>query len=420
MLGVTIGAIRYRYIIHDSQGNGRVNSSSQHLDYLDGIRAFAAFWVMVAHCMEWGGNHGIPIPNPRIAVHIFIVMSGFLMNYQYLLRPPEVASRNIPEALKFYIRRFFRIAPCYYLSIILAFFIIGDLHLQGYSVLRNANPAKFAHDVIYDPSYIQYTLSNLAAHFTFVFGLIPEYSFSTMLPDWSISLEMQFYLAFPVIFFLLRRFKYFYVIWAFITLSFLLTAIFSRLPGIRPGAYGFFPEPSFFLANSTLFLAGMMACDATYGKPLSSGARFITGATSILAASLFTWYDRGNIIIVMLVAYLLVVNAQPPQPSKFAAFTRLVLGNRITRFGADMSYSVYLFHGFFLSHIGYYLFTRQEFSSLSPILRFAYLLAGVVISTCLFSIITHYTVERPFIKLGKRIANTCDAKLRSIYVGQPS
>jgi peptidoglycan/LPS O-acetylase OafA/YrhL len=401
------------------QAGDGMNSGSRHLDYLDGIRAFAAFWVMIAHCMEWGGSHGIPIPNPRIAVNIFIVMSGFLMNYHYLLRPPEAASQNVPEALKFYIRRFFRIAPCYYLSLVLAFFIVGNMHLQGYSVLRQSNPAKFAHDVIYDPSYIQYTFSNLMAHVSFVFGLIPSYSFSTMLPDWSISLEMQFYLAFPLIFFLLRRVKYFYVIWTIIAVSFVLNAIFARMPGIRPGAHGLFPEPSFFFANATLFLVGMMACDAACNKSLSGVTRLITSVTCVLAAALSTWYDKGNILIVALAAYLLIVNSRPSQPSRFAAFTRLILGNRITRFGADLSYSVYLFHGFFISHIGYYLFTRQELA-LTPILRFAYFLAGVVVSTCLFSTITHYTVERPCIRLGKRIVNTFETKLRSFYAGQPS
>jgi peptidoglycan/LPS O-acetylase OafA/YrhL len=385
-----------------------MNSNTGHLDYLDGIRAFAAFWVMVAHCMEWGGNHGIPIPNPRIAVNIFIVMSGFLMNYHFLLRSPEAASRNIPETVKFYIRRFFRIAPCYYLSLILAFFILGNVHLNGYAVLRQANPAKFAHDVIYDPSYIHYTFSNLAAHLSFVFGSIPSYSFSTMLPDWSISLEMQFYLVFPLIYLLLRRGNYFPVVWTLIAVSFVLAALFSRLPGIRPGAQGLFPEPSFFFANSILFLVGMMACDATCDQSSSAGRRFVTGVTCVLAASLSTWYYKGNILVVVLAAYLLLIDSRPLRTSKFAGWTRRLLGNRITKLGADMSYSVYLFHGFFISHIGYYLFTMQRFGSLSPISRFFWLLAGVVISTCLFSILTHYSVERPFIRVGKRIADSFD------------
>lgn len=397
-----------------------MDSDTGHLDYLDGIRAIAAFWVMGAHCMEWGGNHGIPIPNPRIAVNIFIVMSGFLMNFHYLLRSPEAASRNIPEAVKFYIRRFFRIAPCYYLALILAFFVIGDMHLKGYSVLRHSNPAKFAQDVIYDPAYIHYTLSNLAAHLSFVFGLMPSSSSSTMLPDWSISLEMQFYLVFPLIFFLLRRFRYFHVIWTLIALSFVLTAAFGRLPGIRPGAQGLFPEPSFFFANSTLFLVGMMACDAAYDKSLSARGRFAAEVACVLAASLSTWYDRGNILIVILAAYLLIVNSRRQKASTFTGLSRRILGNRITKFGADISYSVYLFHGFFLSHVGYYLFTMREFGSLSPVSRFACLLTGVVILTCLFSSVTHYTVERPFIKLGKRIANSFDEKLRSLYARQAS
>jgi len=31
------------------------------------LRALAAFWVLAAHCMIWGGWYGVPLPSPKEA-----------------------------------------------------------------------------------------------------------------------------------------------------------------------------------------------------------------------------------------------------------------------------------------------------------------------------------------------------------------
>ena len=38
-----------------------------------------AFWVLTAHCMIWGDWYGIPIPSAKIAVDLFMMISGYLM-----------------------------------------------------------------------------------------------------------------------------------------------------------------------------------------------------------------------------------------------------------------------------------------------------------------------------------------------------
>src|SRR5437868_2882376 len=51
-----------------------------HLAHLDGLRGMAALWVLVAHVGIWTGYAWLP--NPKLAVDIFIVCSGFLMVHQ--------------------------------------------------------------------------------------------------------------------------------------------------------------------------------------------------------------------------------------------------------------------------------------------------------------------------------------------------
>lgn len=47
-----------------------------YLAYLDGIRGFAALWVLIAHCMIWGGWYWQRFPNAKIAVDLFMSLSA--------------------------------------------------------------------------------------------------------------------------------------------------------------------------------------------------------------------------------------------------------------------------------------------------------------------------------------------------------
>src|SRR5690348_14843396 len=81
----------------------------RHLGFLDGLRGGAALWVLLAHCVLWGA---LPIrfPDPKIAVDIFMVLSGFLMVHLSLERAEQEPIGTTATALKFWVRRFFRIA----------------------------------------------------------------------------------------------------------------------------------------------------------------------------------------------------------------------------------------------------------------------------------------------------------------------
>src|SRR5580700_3729370 len=96
-------------------------SAPVRLDFMDGIRGAAAFWVLLAHCMIWGGWYGIPVPDPKIAVDIFMVVSGYLMFYLAEERSAKEPPGQLASVLKFWTRRFFRIAPVYYLVLLCVF-----------------------------------------------------------------------------------------------------------------------------------------------------------------------------------------------------------------------------------------------------------------------------------------------------------
>ncbi len=84
------------------------------------LRGASALWVLVAHCFIWGG-YTDDIVDPKVAVDIFMMVSGYLMVLTATTLHQREPLEKVGNWLRFYMRRFFRISPAYYLSLGLAF-----------------------------------------------------------------------------------------------------------------------------------------------------------------------------------------------------------------------------------------------------------------------------------------------------------
>ena len=164
-------------------------------EQLDGLRAFAILPVLYTHFWNddnWLGSAG---------VFLFFVLSGYLIT-GILLR-----SRTKPSALQnFYIRRFLRIAPIYYVTLGLACLI----HLPG---IRQT----FLWHFFY-LSNVLFTLKNSWTS--------PWYTAHL----WTLSVEEQFYLVWPFLILFLPSKAIKPVVW-----STIIASIIYQL-----GAYWFF------------------------------------------------------------------------------------------------------------------------------------------------------------------------------------
>ncbi len=156
-----------------------------HFKNLDGIRAMAAIMVILSHLPV---GHTFPneiiqkiwefAKNGRHGVYIFFVLSGFLITRLIL-------SNTNFTLKKFYLKRIYRIWPLYYLVLAINFLIILPL--------LNINN--------------QYPGNNIWLHLFFLsnFNLYDLLINGTkLLPalniGWSVSIEEQFYLFWPLIF----------------------------------------------------------------------------------------------------------------------------------------------------------------------------------------------------------------------------
>ena len=157
----------------------------RHMVQLDALRAFAAglvllyhFWRPARQSVHFGG----------IGVRVFFVLSGFLITGILLQSRKLLDSRQTPAGVairRFYIRRFLRIFPLYYLGLLIAWY--G--HVWG----AQAGMAWHASYL----SNVYFFLENAAR---------PGQWGGHLAHFWSLAVEEQFYLVWPwVILFASRR-----------------------------------------------------------------------------------------------------------------------------------------------------------------------------------------------------------------------
>src|SRR6478735_102007 len=154
------------------------------LRYIDTLRGLAILAVIIVHCSIYGNNEFLPSIFKSIVysglhgVQLFYVVSAFTM---FL----TLHSRDGKEEFlwpKFFIRRFFRIAPMYFVGI--CYFLWQDGFGQRYW--------------LGDADHI--TSLNILSNFLFIHGFNPYWITSVVPGGWSIADEMLFYCLIPFLF----------------------------------------------------------------------------------------------------------------------------------------------------------------------------------------------------------------------------
>jgi peptidoglycan/LPS O-acetylase OafA/YrhL len=353
--------------------------------YLDGIRGIAALMVMTVHCMTWAAWDG-PIKSAALAVDVFMILSGFLMAYHYREREKTQPWESPKTWYIFYVRRFFRIAPLYYLLMIPSLVFSQQLN-NLHRVLDAGNSGLNAE--ISTPTV---DLVHVLTHITFTFGLIPQYAASLAIPDWSLSLEMQFYAVFPFLMLLFKRFSYFWISLSLCIVSFIVNHFWLDD----------FPQPSFLLFKINFFIIGILLAEAYYFK----SRKTFTSICLIVLLIIISGYSRKAEVILFVVALITTLMFYDETDdnlkiNKIFLPIKNVLSNRISRFMSDTSYSVYLAHNLLLMPLAYWFYSFPWFTSQPGYLKFIVLFAVVAPLTYCAAFVLFKYVEKPGIVLGK-------------------
>ena len=150
-----------------------------HIPGLDGLRALSVLIVMVAHM---GFENIVP---GGFGVTVFFFISGFLITRLLLAETAQKGAVNLP---KFYLRRFVRLYPALLFMVYLtscAYIIFG---------YGQPAPVELAAGVGY--------FTNIYQVIHRIGGTLPFMPWTHL---WSLAVEEHFYLAFPVLLFVLRK-----------------------------------------------------------------------------------------------------------------------------------------------------------------------------------------------------------------------
>lgn len=173
-------------------------SSASRLEYIDGLRALAALWVAAHHAIETSIPFAmlkVPVLGSVLAslflgqfpVMVFLMLSGFCLYYPYVRKNPS--RPEFSGWATFLRRRWIRIAPP---------FLWAGLFCLPLVAFPALHIGKWADVSSLDPSVI-------ASHLLFIHNLIPTHATKIDYPMWSIGLEWQLYLLFPLMVWAFRR-----------------------------------------------------------------------------------------------------------------------------------------------------------------------------------------------------------------------
>lgn len=361
----------------------------QRVAYLDSLRGIAILGVIFLHSAilsHQGGLLGIIGGTGQRGVQLFYMVSAFTLFLSLDSRRTEYF-----ELSNFFIRRFCRIAPLFYLA------ILANLLLNGRTISI-------------DP-YGELSRLDILSGFLFLHGLSPKTINNVAIGGWSVAVEATFYLLVPFLFARVKTLGH--AISLFVASALVLGTIsrqFAALPENANIGNNYF-QFLWFPVEFPVFALGIVAYAAwkQYVKPaepsgdkLGAGRRsrelsillIVTSVVLYIACLPFT--DQGLYLSSFLFLPLILGLALHPWP---------LLVNRFTRFMGKISYSVYLCHFFVLKLIEHLLNRLpNEFLSTSvfgkPLgLAAIYLLAlSISIPLCM---ITWRFVEQPGIRAGK-------------------
>lgn len=290
-----------------------------HRNDIDGLRAVAILPVLFYHASIW------PFSGGYVGVDVFFVISGYLIT-GLILREQQGAGFSL---IDFYDRRIRRILPA--LGIVLAAASVAALFVLLPDELERFGGSLAGAVLFY--ANVLFWLRD-AAYFA------PDSGQNPLLHVWSLSVEEQFYLFWPLILIGLARFRRAlpWVIVALAAASLAMALVFSRVnPNV---AFYLLPARAWQLLFGAYLATGRIA--APRGAALRNGIA-ITGLGLVAAAALLpggpSLYHAWNAIGAALGAAMILYASEGGTNAVSA-----VLATPVPVFIGRISYSLYLWH----------------------------------------------------------------------------
>ena len=356
------------------------------INALESLRGLMALWVVIGHTIRNAGFSEGSAPRlllqPGLAVDVFIILSGFVIFF--------LLDRRASDYQTFLTQRFFRLAPIY-----LAMLAVSCLMLNWETSFIANFPFQTSHianNLAIHLNAQQYLPAHLLAHLFLLHGLIsssllPGSDYAFLGAAWSISVEWQFYLVAPLLYWLVAKQR-----WRQLTL------VVIGLCAVRATHYG---GEGFAINQAGYFLIGIVSY---YGwkhcNAIAIDARLVELLALLVVVFVYLFTTRYESIAIWMLAFSCIVAERRNELTAAQSFTSKVLNLPVLQWLGQISYSVYLTHMFV-----FYVLSSTVLK-LSPKIGKAellmLLLPAVPLVTIALSTLTHRFIEQPGIALGKR------------------
>lgn len=361
------------------------NNKSRYLPSIDSLRALAVLAVIIYHVDV---NY---LPGGFLGVDLFFVLSGYLISSLIIKEYRKTGSINL---YNFYLRRARRLLPAVYFMITVGIILM---------VIFNEVLLKKSHlDAIFGYIY--------SSNWWYIFHKLDYFdSFGSQSPFkhlWSLAIEEQFYMIFPLLFLLINSKKkekdgmyklsksFLYIVLGLIFVSLITHILLFDINNISRIYFG--TDTRAFSLLVGVVGAILYPMDKLNTK-ITPQENFVYSVVSLISIAILitimiytseynTWLYRGGFLLVAILGIIIIISSgkQHTVMAKLLSFKPVVFIGKI-------SYSLYLWHFPIL------VLTTPVSEIGNP--NIFYVILRVIL-TFIVAIISYVFVETPIRKLG--------------------
>mgnify|MGYP000978566309 CR=1 FL=1 len=314
------------------------NNKSKYLPSIDSLRALAVLAVIIYHVDV---NY---LPGGFLGVDLFFVLSGYLISSLIIKEYRKTGSLNL---YNFYIRRARRLLPAVYFMITVGLVVM---------VLFNEVLLRKSHlDAIFGYIY--------SSNWWYIFHKLDYFdSFGAQSPFkhlWSLAIEEQFYMIFPLLFLLVNRKKkskdgtyklnknFLYVVLGLILVSLIAHILLFDINNISRIYFGTDTRAFSLLVGvvgAILYPMERLHAKVTPQQNMLYSVVSLVSIATLITVMIYTseyntWLYRGGFLLVAILGLIVIISSgkQHTLMSRLLSFKPVVFIGKI-------SYSLYLWH----------------------------------------------------------------------------
>jgi peptidoglycan/LPS O-acetylase OafA/YrhL len=365
---------------------GAEKPSKVHLPALDGVRAIAILMVVVYHSLN-----GLPGMTPVqaffldltgagwVGVDLFFVLSGFLITGILMdVRSPDHALRN------FYARRVLRIVPVYVAFLLFSLWLAAPLGTSSAEEVSQLHRTQLW--------FWSYTENVMVALHSWSATSFP------MAHLWSLAVEEQFYIVWPVVVLLLSP-----AALKRAAVACIVAAELCRLALILRGADGTVNFVMLPTRMDSLAAGAFLACayrnPALWSRVLHARKWLATVAALSLLSLLFLFHTIDKLApLDQLVAFPSFIALGAVAVASAANGSEWLSSNAL-RFIGKISYGMYVWHLVVMRFILTQVSVPDTTSPSAWWIFYGVMALGTVCGTIVVALISWHVIEQPFLRL---------------------